>query len=126
MRADVLGHGEGPELVLAEDLGHGGVGLEELPVLWVLQVVLLDVGPELLDALGAGGLLLADDGGQLGAQLHGLGQAGSLGHLGGVGVGGVEDKIEEDVLRLREQVGEWRTGRAEEQREKKPDGNRGS
>ncbi len=42
--ADELGHGEGPELVLAKDLlGRGGVGLEELPVLRVLQVVLLDV-----------------------------------------------------------------------------------
>ncbi len=44
MGADELGHGEGPELVLAKDLlGRGGVGLEELPVLRVLQVVLLDV-----------------------------------------------------------------------------------
>ena len=34
-----------------------------------LQVVLLDVGPEELHELGAGGLLLADDVGQLGAEL---------------------------------------------------------
>ncbi len=84
MGADVLAHGEGPHLVLAEDLGHGGVGLEELLVLRVLEVVLLDVGPQLLDALGPGRLLLADDGGELGAQLHGAGEAGSLGHGGGV------------------------------------------
>ena len=55
-------------------------------VLGVLEVVLLDVGPELLDALGAGRLLLADDVGQLGGELHGLGESGSLGHLEGLGV----------------------------------------
>jgi len=42
--------------------------------------VLLDVGPQLLDALGPGCLLLSDDVGQLGAELHGLGQTGSLRH----------------------------------------------
>ena len=43
-----------------------------------LEVVLLEVGPQLLDALGPGGLLLADDVGQVGGELHGLGQAGSF------------------------------------------------
>ena len=62
-------------------LGHLLVGGEVLLVLRVLQVVLLDVGPELLDALGPGGLLLANNVGQLGAELHGLGQTGSLRHL---------------------------------------------
>ncbi len=83
MGADELGHGKGPHLVLAENLCHGGIRLEELPVLGVLEVVLLDVGPELLDTLSAGGLLLADAGGQLGAELHGPGESGSLGHGGG-------------------------------------------
>ena len=64
-------------------LGHLLVGGEVLLVLRVLEVVLLDVGPELLDALGAGSLLLANDVGQLGAELHGLGQTGSLRHGGG-------------------------------------------
>jgi len=59
-------------------LGHLLVGSEELLVLRVLEVVLLEVGPQLLDALGAGGLLLSDDVGQVGGQLHGLGQAGSF------------------------------------------------
>ena len=61
-------------------LGHLLVGGEVLLVLGVLQVVLLDVGPQLLDALGAGRLLLADNVSQLGAELHGLGESGSLGH----------------------------------------------
>ena len=50
--ADELGHGEGADAVLAEDLGHLLVGEEVLLVLRVLQVVLLEVGPQLLDALG--------------------------------------------------------------------------
>ncbi len=55
------------------DLVHCGIRLEELPVLRVLQVVLLDVGPQLLDALGTRCLLLAHNRGQLGAELHGAG-----------------------------------------------------
>lgn len=81
MGREELGHAEGADLVLSEDLGHLGVGGEELLVLGVLEVVLLDVGPQLLDAFGPGGLLLADDVSELRAQLHGLGQTGSLGHL---------------------------------------------
>jgi len=80
-----LGHAEGTDPVVAEDLGHLLVGGEVLLVLGVLQVVLLDVGPQLLDALGAGRLLLADDVAQLGAELHGLGQTGSLRHVDGCG-----------------------------------------
>ena len=72
---EVLAHGEGAELLLAEHLGHLGVGGEELLVGGVLELVLLEVGPELLDALGAGGLLLAHDGGEVGGELHGLGDA---------------------------------------------------
>ena len=65
---------------LIDHLGHLLVGEEVLLVLRVLEVVLLEVGPQLLDALGPGRLLLADDVGQLGAELHGLGETGSLGH----------------------------------------------
>ena len=61
-------------------LCHLLVGGEELLVLGVLEVVLLEVGPQELDALGAGGLLLSDDVGQVGGQLHGLGQSLSLRH----------------------------------------------
>ena len=87
MGSQEFAHGKGPHLVVAKDLCHGGVRLEELPVLRVLEVVLLDVGPELLDALSAGGLLLADNGSQLGAEAHGAGEGGSLGHGDGVGAG---------------------------------------
>lgn len=71
--ADELGHGESADLLLTENLGHLLVGLEELLVLGVLEIVLLNVGPQLLDALRSGGLLLAHHLGQLGAELHGLG-----------------------------------------------------
>ena len=77
--ADVLGHREAAHLVLAEDLGHLLVGDEVLLVLGILQVVLLDVGPEELHELGAGRLLLADDVGELGAELLGCGET-SSGH----------------------------------------------
>merc|ERR1719369_1071174 len=76
-----LGHAERPDAVSAEDLGHLLVGVEVLLVLRVLEVVLLDVGPQLLDALGAGSLLLADDVSQLSGELHGLGKSGSLRHV---------------------------------------------
>jgi hypothetical protein len=48
VRAEELRHGEAPHAVGAEHLGHGLVRLEVLPVVFVLQVVLLDVGPELV------------------------------------------------------------------------------
>ena len=77
-----LAHGEGAHPLVSEDLGHLLVGGEELLVLGVLEVVLLDVSPQLLDALGAGGLLLADDVGEVGGELHRLGESLSLGHFG--------------------------------------------
>ena len=54
MSGEELGHGEGPHPLGAEDLGHLLVGGEELLVLGVLEVVLLQVGPQLLDALSPG------------------------------------------------------------------------
>jgi len=79
--AQELGHTESTDPVVAEDLGHLLVGVEELLVLGVLEVVLLDVGPQLLDALSPGSLLLADDVSQLSGELHGLGKSGSLRHV---------------------------------------------
>ncbi len=70
-----LGHGERPDTIRAKDLGHLLVRGEELLVLGVLEVVLLQVGPQLLDALGPGGFLLADDLGEVSRELHGLGQS---------------------------------------------------
>jgi hypothetical protein len=80
MGGEELSHAESTDAVLAENLGHLLVGGKVLLVLGVLEVVLLDVGPELLDTLCAAGLLLADDVSELSAQLHGLGESGSLRH----------------------------------------------
>ena len=78
MCREELGHGKGPHPVLTEDLRHLGIGGEELLVLRVLEIVLLQVGPKLLNTLGSGGLLLANDFGQIGGELHGLGETGSF------------------------------------------------
>ena len=80
----MLGHAEGADLLAAEDGLHGLVGLEELLVLGVLQLVLLDVGPEPLDHLGPGellALLAPDDVAERVGDGQRLGEAGSLGHL---------------------------------------------
>ena len=70
-----LGHAEGADVVGAENLGHLLVGGEELLVRGVLKVVLLDVSPQLLDALGTAGLLFANDIGEFIAKLQGLGKS---------------------------------------------------
>jgi len=75
-----LGHTEGTDAVASKNLCHFLVGVEELFVFGVLEIVLLDVGPQLLDAFGTAGLLLANDVGQLGAELHGFGKSGSFRH----------------------------------------------
>ena len=51
MILEELAHAEGLHPLVAEDGLHGGVGGEELLVLGILKVVLLQVGPEPLDAL---------------------------------------------------------------------------
>ena len=51
MLLEVLAHTEGLHPLIAEDGLHSGIGGEELLVLRVLEVVLLQVGPEPLDAL---------------------------------------------------------------------------
>ena len=81
MSAQELGHTESTNPVVAEDLGHLLVWVEELLVLRVLKVVLLDVSPQLLDALSPGSLLLADNVSELSGELHGLGESGSLRHV---------------------------------------------
>lgn len=74
MGCEKLGHGEAPHSLCAKDLGHLLVGSEELLVLRILEIVLLEVGPQLLHALGPGCLLLANDIGKVSGQFHGLGQ----------------------------------------------------
>ena len=80
MCGEELGHAESPDAILPEDLGHLLVGDEELLVLGVLEVVLLQVGPQLLDAFGTAGFLLADDVSQFSGELHGFGESGSFRH----------------------------------------------
>jgi len=57
MSLQELGHAESSDLVLAEDWLHLLVRVEELFVLWVLQLLLLDVCPQSLDNLGSAQLL---------------------------------------------------------------------
>ena len=48
---EVLGHGERLDLLGAEDGSHRGVWREPLLVLGVLEVLLLEIGPQPLDDL---------------------------------------------------------------------------
>jgi hypothetical protein len=64
---EILGHAKGLDLLLAKDRLHQLVRGEPLLVLRVLEVLLLEVGPEPLDDLAPGELLVllgADNGGQ--------------------------------------------------------------
>ena len=88
MGREELGHSEGTNAVTSKDLSHLLVGHKELLVLRVLKVVFLDVGPQLLDAFGPAGFLLADDVSELRAELHGLGKSCSLRHFDRVWVAG--------------------------------------
>ena len=79
----MLGHAEGSDLVGAEDGLHLLVRVEKLLVLGVLQLLLLDVGPQPLHHLGSAQLLAllgADQVGKLVAETEGLGESASLGH----------------------------------------------
>ena len=51
MLLEVLGHPEALDLLLSKDGSHGVVRGEPLLVLGVLEVLLLQVGPESLDTL---------------------------------------------------------------------------
>ena len=60
--------------ISTEDLGQFLVRGEVLLVRGVLEVVLLEVGPNKLGAFGATGLLLANDVSEVGGDLHGPGK----------------------------------------------------
>ena len=75
-----LGHAKSTDMIGAENLGHLLVGGEELLVLGVLEVVLLEVSPQKLDAFGTASLFLANDVGEVSAKLHGFGESGSFRH----------------------------------------------
>ena len=81
MGREEFGHSKGTDFVIAKDLGHLLVGGEELLVLGVLQIVLLEVSPKKLNAFGTAGLLLANDVGEISAELHGFGKSGSFRHF---------------------------------------------
>ncbi|USQ73107.1 hypothetical protein NF552_08075 [Roseomonas mucosa] len=66
MLGEVLVHLEHGDLVLAEDLAQLVVGQDLALVLRVLQVMGLDVFPDLADDLAARQLAFADNGGQFG------------------------------------------------------------
>ena len=74
-------HPKSTDSIVAKNLGHLLVGGEELLVLRVLEVVLLEVSPQKLDAFGTASLLLANDVGEVSAELHGLGKSGSFSHF---------------------------------------------
>ena len=79
-----LSHPEPLDLVLSEDLCHLLVGGEVLPVLGVLEVLLLEVGPQELHQLPTRCFLLANNVGKLRAQLLNSGDSSSGGGRHGV------------------------------------------
>ena len=62
-------------------LCHLFVGSEVLLVVRILQVVLLEVGPQFFDAFGTAGFLFANDGSKVLAELHGFGESSSFRHF---------------------------------------------
>ena len=62
MFANKLRHTEASDTVLAENLGHFLVRGEKGLVVLVLKVVLLEVGPQMFDALSTAGLGYTNDG----------------------------------------------------------------
>ena len=51
MLLQILGHAEALDLLVSKDGSHRGVGGEPLLVLGVLQLLLLEIGPEPLNTL---------------------------------------------------------------------------
>jgi len=74
-------HSKASDFLLAENLGHFSVRSEILFVFWVLQLVLLNVGPQVLNDLAPGGVGSAHYGCQIGGERVGLGQTFTLRHL---------------------------------------------
>ena len=55
---EVLDHSKSLDLFFSKNLGHLGIRVDELLVLLVLQLLVLDVGPEPLHHLGPAALLI--------------------------------------------------------------------
>ena len=79
MILEVLDHAEALELLRSDDLEQLLVADGELLVLRVLQVVLLNVGPHLLDHFMPWGLLCADDGSKVVRQRQALAETAAAG-----------------------------------------------
>ena len=62
-------------------LGHFLVWDKELLVLRVLEVIFLNISPELLNAFSSAGLFFANNVSELRAELHRFGKSGSLRHF---------------------------------------------
>lgn len=62
MSGEKLGHAEGTDAVGTENLSHLFVGGKKLFVCGILEVVLLEVNPQFLDAFSKASHLLANDG----------------------------------------------------------------
>jgi len=77
-----LGHTEGTNAVGSKNLCHFLVGVEELFVFGVLEIVLLDVCPKLFDAFSTASLFFANDFSEVSAELHGFGESCSFRHFG--------------------------------------------
>ena len=76
-----FGHAESTDAVTSKNLSHLLVRDKELLVFRILEIVFLDVGPELFDAFGTAGFLLANNVSQVSAEFHGFGKSGSLRHV---------------------------------------------
>jgi len=74
-------HSKASDFFVAENLGHFSVWGEILFVFWVLQLVLLNVGPQVLNDLAPGGVSSADHSCQIGRECVGFGQTFTLRHL---------------------------------------------
>ena len=89
MSGEELANVQATHPFVAEDLCHLLVGNEEVLVLRVLKVVLLQIGPQLLDALSPGGFLFANEFSQISREFHGLSQTGPFSRHGEIVRSGV-------------------------------------
>jgi hypothetical protein len=76
-----FGHTKSTDPVSSKNLGHFLVWDKELLVLRVLEVIFLNISPELLNAFSSTGLFFANNVSELRAELHRFGKSGSLRHF---------------------------------------------
>ena len=78
MSGKKLLHAEDTDAVGTENLSQLFVGGEILLVSGILEVVLLEVSPQFLDAFSTASFFLANYVGEVIAKLHGFGESGSF------------------------------------------------